>query len=367
MGWGLLTALDLPVFAAVLVGLVAAFLPPRPYWWAQLAAVGLPYAAAALAALTVVWLLGRRWWAVGLHVVLLALVLGRAGVPGRLSAPVPADGDLAVVTFNVPTVGASRETLGDSVAAFARVARPDLAALQDAWVYGATEDRTFRQDVQVEGFVEAGLTLAVPARMAGHPGWRENATGVPVLVGPDVEVIEQEAVVLGVERDPDVSLALRTRFRWNGREAVLYNVHLRSFGETKPWNDPSLEFTRPSTWRPYMDRYRLVYARRGDEADEIADEIDAETLPVIVAGDFNSTADNWSYRRLRTAGGVSRADAFQSVGGGRWGRTYRADRPFVRIDFVLADPAFEVTSAQTTAVTFSDHRPVRVTLRWRGE
>ena len=57
----------------------------------------------------------------------------------------------------------------------------------------------------------------------------------------------------------------------------------------------------------------------------------------------------------------------QAVGGGRWGRTYRADRPVVRIDYVLADPALEVVSAATAEVGFSDHRPVAVALRWRAE
>jgi endonuclease/exonuclease/phosphatase (EEP) superfamily protein YafD len=122
---------------------------------------------------------------------------------------------------------------------------------------------------------------------------------------------------------------------------------------------------RPATWAPYLRQYRGVYAQRGDEADQIADAIAEETLPVVVAGDFNSTADNWSYHRLRTAGGVSRTDATQAVGGRAWGRTYHAERPFVRIDFVLADPALEVTAATTSPVRFSDHRPVRVGLRWR--
>ncbi len=170
--------------------------------------------------------------------------------------------------------------------------------------------------------------FVLPDRLAGHPGWRENTTGVPVLVrdGSGLEVMEQEALVLGVERDPDVSLVLRTMVRWEGRELVVYNVHLRSFGESKPWEDDRLALLSPSTWRPYLSRYRAVYAQRGDEVQEIARRIEGETVPVVVAGDFNSTADNWAYRRLRTAGGVDRTDAYRSVGDG-WGRTYHSRRP----------------------------------------
>ena len=368
LGWGAFAAVDVPVLLAVAVGLAAAYLPPRPYWWAQLVAIGLPYASWVLAALAVGLLAGRRWGALAVHLVLLAVVTARALPAERLAGPEPAAGDLVLTSFNVPQVGPSREVLGDSMVAFVGRAAPDLLALQDAWVFASRQRETPEAAVQIEAVREdLDYALAIPARLAGHPGWSENGTGVPLLVRPEggVEVIEQEALVVGVERDADVSLAMRTQFRWGEREAVLYNVHLRSFGTEKPWEDGRVRLTRPGTWAPYLRRYRAVYAARGAEVDEIAERIEAETLPVIVAGDFNSTADNWSYRRLRQAG-ARRRDAFRTGGGLAWGRTYRSDRPFVRIDYVLVDPAFEVTGAETAPVTFSDHRPVSVRLRWRA-
>jgi endonuclease/exonuclease/phosphatase family metal-dependent hydrolase len=365
---------DVPLVLVVAVGLAAAYLPPRPFWWAQLVATGLPYAAWVLAFFGAVALASRWWGLAALHVVLVGAVVLRAAPVARLATPLPGGAELAVVTFNVPQVGPSREALGDSVARFVGGARPDLVALQDAWVYAPRQSREQAQAVQVEAVRERlPYTLELPARLAGHPGWRENGTGVPVLVrsGAGVEVLEQEALVIGAESDPDVSLALRTHLRWDGREAVLYNVHLRSFGEEKPWDDADVRWTRPATWAPYLRRYRAAYARRGDEVEEIARRVETEALPVVVAGDLNSTADNWTYRRLRSAGldagplDWGRLDAFRQAGGLAWGRTYPADRPIVRIDFVLADPALEVVAAETTPVGFSDHRPVGVRLRWR--
>lgn len=367
VGRALLALLEAPVVAAVLVGLAAPYLPPRPYWWAQLVAIGLPYASWALAAFGVLWLLGRRWRAVVFHLVLLLVVGVRAGGLGRLSAGEAGPDDLRLVTFNVPQSGPSREALADSVVAFVDDAAPDVLLMQDARVTSRPR-RATDEAVQVEA-VRSRLPyrLELPARLASHPGWSVNSTDVPFFVrnDADVEVIEQEVLILGVERDPDVSLALRSHLRWNGRELVIYNVHLRSFGSPKPWEDDAVRLTRPGTWAPYLESYREIYAQRGDEADQIAGRVDAETLPVIISGDFNSTADNWSYHRLRTAGGVSRTDAMQAAGGLDWGRTYHAERPFVRIDFVLVDPALDVATATTTPVSFSDHRPVRVGLRWR--
>lgn len=374
VGWTLFALVDVPIVAVVVVGLAAAYLPAGPYWWAQLVATGLPYATWALAALAVV-ALGSRWWAVAaLHLLLVGAVGVRAVPTGRLASPFPGGDELALTTFNVPEVGPSREALGDSVVQFVEAARPDLLALQDAWVFAPPRRRERAQAVQVEAVRERlPYDLELPARMAGYPGWRENGTGVPILVrdGSGVEVLEQEALVIGERRDPDISLALRTHFRWGGREAVLYNVHLRSFGEEKPWYDEAFRWTEPRTWVPYLRRYQVAYVRRGEEVEEIARRIETEALPVLVVGDFNSTADNWSYRRLRQAGlggGLldwGRADAFREGGGLGWGRTYHAERPLVRIDMVLADPAFEVLAAETTPVGFSDHRPVSVRLRWR--
>ena len=374
LGWALFAVVDLPVVVAVAVGLGAAVLPPRPFWWAQLAAVGLPYAAWVLVGLTGVPLAARRWTVVAVHVLLIGAVASRALPAGRFVGPDPAPDDLVLMSFNVPQTGPSGEVLGDSMVAFTARVRPDVLALQDSWVYRRDGEEATDVPAQV-GALAARLPyeMKVPQDMILYPNRKHPGTGVPLFVreGVPFEVVEQEPVRVGPADDESVSIALRSRFRWAGREAVLYNVHLRSFGEAKPWQDPAFDLRRPRSWLPYLRQYRAVYAGRRADVSDLAERIEAETLPVIVVGDFNSTADNWSYWRLRRAGlgggvvGPSRLDAFREGGGLTWGRTYRADRPVVRIDFVLADPAFEVTAAETFPVGFSDHRPVRVRLRWR--
>ena len=357
------------LLAFVAAGLAAAVLPPGPFWWAQLAAVGLPYASVGLAAATVVPVLARRWRWVLAHAVLLALVAWRAAPgtwqpPAALGAPGPED--LVLTTFNLPTAGPSREALGDSAVAFVARTEPDILLLQDAWAYRPLRGPAVEQSVQVTAVEERlPYRLALPRNLgtSGRPG----ATGVPVLVrrGTGVEVVGQEDVPLG--GDEDRSLAIRSQLRWRGREFVLYNVHLRSFGEPKPWDDPSVQPAEPLSLIPYLRQYRRVYAQRGAETTRLAERIAAETLPVVVAGDLNSTADNWNVRQLRTAGrpaGSPRVDAFRAAGGRTWGRTYHAARPVVRIDFVLVDPALVVAGADVTDVAFSDHRPVRTHLRW---
>ena len=252
--------------------------------------------------------------------------------------------------------------------AFVRREGPAVLAMQDSWVRGPRRSEPAWRAPQIQVLLDSlpAFDLAVPAALPGVGGWKRDATGVPLLVadgGP--AVLEQEAVIVSDPADNTASQAIRSVLRWRGRDLVLYNVHIRSFGDPKPWADSTLRLTEPATWGPVAGNLRQVYRDRAIDVDRIVEAIAQETLPVIVAGDFNSTADNWTYRRLRRAGGVARDDAFREGAGWRWGRTYHARRPAFRIDHVLTDPRLEVVAAETRAVGFSDHRPVLVGLRWR--
>ena len=374
LGRALFWLVELPVAGAVAVGLAAAFLPPGPFWWAQIIAVGLPYAAWALGAWTVVALAASRWRVLLLHVVLLGLVFGRTAPLARQApaseAALAADDVFSVMTFNIPASGPSREALGDSVEAFMARAAPDLLGFQDAWVVYASRTTPPERAVQVEA-VEDGL----PYRLLQPPPAADDAsrggTPVPLLARRGVAASAHAPLVLepGLDLEVRGTAATRTVVTWQGRPFALYNVHLRSFGSDQPWRNDTLRaapwrdrLTR-DVWRRYTGIYRQVYPARAAEADALARAIEADSLPVVVMGDLNSAPDNWSARRLRTAG-VRRTDAQRAAGAG-WGRTYHARRPLVRIDAVYADPAFEVLAARTYGVGFSDHRPVHAWLRWR--
>lgn len=360
-----------PLAAAVLAGWAAGGIGGPASWPLQLAAIGLPYAALAAAAAALYAALTRRpRWTLALAA-LAALVATRAW-PARGVGPDA--GDLVLTTFNVP-VPDPPGAMADSVVALIGRTRPHVLALQDSWVYPS--GRLSDQPPHVRALLrETPYRLTRPARLVARTGWQTNSMGTPLLVRTQpssaaadaarVEVLEQTELALG-EGD-DASQALRSVMRWQGRRFVLYNVHLRSYGRPKPWSDSTVSARDPATWRPYARRYRRVFAERHVEADLLAERIAAETEPVVIVGDFNSTPDQYSLRRLRYAtAGAPLADAFREAAGWRWGRTYHARRPLVRIDFVLVDPtAFEVAAARTFAVTSSDHRPVEVRLRWRG-
>lgn len=368
--WTAFLVLDVPLLLAVALGLGSVYLHPGPFWWAQLFGIALPYLTWALGVATLVPLLARRWGWLVLHLVFLGAVTWRAFPPERLDGAAPAvaraEGDLALMSFNVPQSGPSRDALRDSLVALMARVQPDLAALQEVWLV-AGRRRPLRDAAHAEAVVErlpyVPVVLPRPSRGDPHP---MVSTTVPILVRDSVQsdvdapvAIEHRAVPLGTgDVDDRPSAATRTRFRWQGREGVLYNVHLRSFGSEKPWED-RIHFLEPTTWLPYLRRYRDVFRARAADVEQLVEAVEAETLPVLIAGDLNSTTDNWVYRKLRG----NRRDAYLTAGAGA-GYTYRSDKPLVRIDFVLVDPAWDVTAADVLDVTFSEHRPLVVRLRW---
>lgn len=364
--WGLFLALELPLIVGVLAGLGAGYLHPRLFWWAQLCAALLPYLALLLAAAAAGALLaGRRGW-LAFHAVLLGFVVLRV-MPADLFRTMPeaAPGDLVLMTFNVPQSGPSAEALGDSMVALVRARRPDLLAMQESWVRGPRRSTPAREAVQVRSVLGAlPYDVVVPPGLQAERGAEIH---VPVLARRGaVEVLEVTAIDTGDPRDAEASRALRVRFRWGGREALLYNLHLRSYGAEKPWQDPTVDLLAPRTWVPYLRRYRAAYRARAMEVETLTGHLHGEGLPVVVVGDLNEAPYSWAYRRLQGAGARSgrRIDAFRAAGRGD-GRTYHGRQPVVRIDYVLADPAFEVVAAEVPATVFSDHRPVLVRLRWR--
>ncbi len=127
----------------------------------------------------------------------------------------------------------------------------------------------------------------------------------------------------------------------DGASTALYAFH-----PVPPWpSDPSL-------WSREMDRIKAIL-----------DAVPADSGPVIVSGDFNSTRDHVKYRNLVTG---RYRDAADQVGAGIQ-NTYPADRqpfpPMIAIDHIVTSGA-QAQSVESVVLTGSDHRGLvaRITL-----
>jgi endonuclease/exonuclease/phosphatase family metal-dependent hydrolase len=358
LGWG---AGGLLV-VAFLVGYAAPYLSPTRFWWTDLVAVFLPPLGVGVGlvglGLFAQGAYRRTWGRVVVSVVLLALLGVRFGP--RLAAWAPprsTAADLRVMTFNVPSAFAAQAPAAATTLA-TRTA-PDILAFQ-------------------ESRMRTGATASPPTLVHASPSIRSllaDSIGyrVPQALPPNTKI--QQPVIgrfpidslsvhpLPPAGDTDArSQYTRIQFSWQGDTAVLYNVHLHTVGSIRPWSVVP-EWPSLARWRAFLRTYREGALRRAQQARLIRRRLAREPHPVIVVGDFNSTPHQWAYRHI--AQGLQSA-ATRRIRG--WTATFPAQQPLVRIDHVLAGPAWRITAAQVPAPLdppISDHRPVVAQLRWK--
>jgi len=344
------------VLVLFLFGYASPYLPPPAFWWTGLLAAVFPYLSVAtlLVSVLAVTVLGQRS-VVPLCIVLI-LVLVRFVPPARLfgSEPVPSEDDLEIMTYNAPVRGPNPDSLSNVTLRLIRKVNPDLLALQEPAIW-IDEDRGRRATAHLQAVIDSMHYWAPTPLGTGS----EFTIMQPVVARFPLSSVTR--YVLSSRADATSSTYVtRVAFSWKGRDAVLYNVHLHTTGQQKPWQNASMLYN-PAQWREWLREFREAYLRRTREAKRLHALVEREHTPVIVTGDFNSTVHGWELRQIMD----HLRDAFTERGEG-WGGTYHARLPLFRIDHILVSPEWEVVTAYVPDMrTLSDHRPVVARLRWK--
>lgn len=133
----------------------------------------------------------------------------------------------------------------------------------------------------------------------------------------------------------------------------IYNLHLQSFRIV-----PGLNTIQNEESSKLFKKSRGVMLKQYEQALLVRENMEATPFKKIVVGDFNNTQYSNVYHIIK---GDMR-DSFSEQGKG-FGRTYDLWKFPLRIDYILADPEFEVLSHQNFDVRLSDHYPIMATLR----
>ena len=134
-----------------------------------------------------------------------------------------------------------------------------------------------------------------------------------------------------------------------GRRIRVYNCHFESYNISL-----SHFVTTRSKVSETETKMERAITRRPRQVEEVLSDIEACSLPSIVAGDFNDNPLSYTYNRLVRG----RKDAFVAAGSG-FGATYSALWPLLRIVFVLYPDLFKVCSYKVDRdAPWSDHYPV---------
>ena len=322
-------------------GLLARWSPPSSDWWPQVAAAALPVlgplALPAAVALGAVSARSRRFGG-GLCTVALAAVF--AGWAFRTSAsPSVSAGPLRVMTLNIGGVWQSEGRLADYV----ERTQPDVVLLQEAGAKG----RLYAPAAARLGTLD-GYTLFTEGGLDGEGGGRQ-------VMASRLPVRSYESGYLA-SAEPRAGVYSRAVVDVGDTEVVIYNVHLRPFNPEVGWSVRRM--LSPSVWVETPANLRDFFAEQAVEAEALARRVEAETRPVVVAGDFNAAPDQWSravlQRRLREVTG-------------RWlpAATRPDGTPVFNVDGILVGPGWGVAEAEIGPAGLSDHRAVSADLGLR--
>lgn len=140
---------------------------------------------------------------------------------------------------------------------------------------------------------------------------------------------------------------------YNGTTIRLFNLHLQSYNVIPDVNNLQKEDSKR-----LLKRVNQAIIKQEEQAKIIKKFIDSSPYPVLVIGDFNNTQFSNVYKTISS----SLQDSFLEKGS-EFGRTYSLFGIPIRIDFVLADDHFNIVNHQNFDEVYSDHFPVKATVK----
>ena len=142
-----------------------------------------------------------------------------------------------------------------------------------------------------------------------------------------------------------------------GKWITMYNCHLRS----SAYSVARQSMDKGATWTDgvhlYYHNYKQGERIRNYEADNfrlLLDSIEANNIPVIIAGDFNDWSGSYSLETIRNG---YLKDAWWDGGFG-FGFTYDDWHLKLRLDHILYSPHFKLHFVNIEQTKFSDHYPL---------
>lgn len=138
----------------------------------------------------------------------------------------------------------------------------------------------------------------------------------------------------------------------NNDTVRIYNFHLNSLGIKAEKNNLGSNDSNK-----LINQIKHSFKIQELEVNLLVKNIDSVKHKTILAGDMNNTPYSWAYKNLKN----NLNDTFLQAGKG-FGRTYNFKGFPLRIDYIFADPSFDVLQHKNYDVKYSDHYPIMATL-----
>lgn len=347
----ILLIVNLLFAVALLLSTLSGSVPPSRFVPISILSYGYVVLLICNVAFVIMWLCLSRWEFL-LSVV--AVVARISFVPlffqvgGSMEAE-PADDNIKIMTFNTHAfAGLDTDTAmtSDSGAMeFLRIVdneQPDVLCLQ-------------------EFFRPRHVAVADSLQAMGYKyyyGVRQRSVSSPLILFTRCKIVEVH--------DMDHQSKFAVDIERGGSVLRICCVHLDSYQLTEADMEglESLSHAKPdSNTHKLLRKFKETTLRHEQEwLSELLPMVEAAEVPLVLAGDFNDTPASYIYQKARRL----LLDPYVEQGRG-FGTTYHGPYPAYRIDYVLHSPQMEALSYKRVNTYISDHYPVVVTLKLKGE
>ena len=179
--------------------------------------------------------------------------------------------------------------------------------------------------------------------------------GVTIL--SKYELIAKGDVMFSTQGENDFNYCIYVDIVKNIDTFRVYNVHLQSIRleqeDYSDFQDETGEKEEKSTIRLMIDKLRIAYPKRADQARTVMEHVLTSPYPTIVCGDFNDTPMSYAYNQFNK----TLTDAFRNCSSGI-GSTYVGKVPAGRIDYIFHTGNLKSTHFEVQKEAFSDHRAI---------
>lgn len=287
---------------------------------------------------------------------LIALILSFKSNQASFNFSLPSQqaDEASIMTWNVKNFDlynwSGNENTRENIMAFLEENRPDILCLQEFY----TEDKGGFTNLKD---IKKNLDYQYVYFAKTYSQNEKNHWGLAIF--SDFEIVNTgkltfvEGTRLNSCMYADLALS-------DNQSVRLYNLHLQS----NQFSQEDYEYLQhlgetgendSQTAKNIISKLKKGYLNRAKQSLQVLENKNQSSLPSIICGDFNDTPVSFAYKELSK----NMKDAFIEKGIG-FGKTYVNPSPFLRIDYALFHPMFEINDYSTIKVELSDHYPIVV-------
>lgn len=344
---------------ALLISLSASYISPDKVWFLPFASLLLPVLIIINIVFVVIWAVRKRHFAVvSLLAIatclpqLLRLTATNLGTTKVTSKP---KASLKIMSYNVRDFdlynwsnnAVSNEKIFETI----KEKNPDIICFQEFYSDASKRFNTIKQ-LQNLGYKHYFFTKELVLRKTDEWGIALFSK-MPIL---EHDNIMQQDFVTGYGKKPFKGLYADIKV---GDTVIRFvNVHLQSIYFGNQEYETIEEFRSTQNLdeigaKSIVVKLKKAFERRAKQADELKAFLNQQTKPVILCGDFNDLPNSYVVNKISK----NMKDAFLDYSFGI-GHTYNGKIPFLRIDYILTSPTFNVTKFEVVNNKISDHFPI---------